>query len=65
MIGNDGGLDVSYDEGQPGNSSTPFLAQFYAIAADMRRPYYVYGGLQDYGRGATQPNAHPSGIHQR
>src|SRR6185295_3635410 len=24
-------------------------AQFYAIAADMRKPYYVYGGLQDNG----------------
>src|SRR5207248_4224839 len=25
------------------------LPIFYAVAADMRRPYYVYGGLQDNG----------------
>src|SRR6185436_8059965 len=24
-------------------------AQFYAISVDMRKPYYVYGGLQDNG----------------
>ncbi len=50
LIGNDGGLDVSYDQGATWEFiNTIPAAQFYAIAADMRKPYYVYGGLQDNG----------------
>ena len=50
VIGNDGGLDVSYDQGATWEFiNTIPAAQFYAIAADMRKPYYVYGGLQDNG----------------
>ena len=50
LIGNDGGLDASYDQGATWEFiNTIPAAQFYAIAADMRKPYYVYGGLQDNG----------------
>src|SRR5438876_5327804 len=50
MIGNDGGLDVSYDQGSTWEYiNTIPAAQCYAIAVDMRKPYYVYGGLQDNG----------------
>src|SRR5882672_5572648 len=50
LIGNDGGLDVSYDQGATWEFiNTIPAAQFYAIAVDMRKPYYVYGGLQDNG----------------
>src|SRR5438876_1939014 len=50
MIGNDGGLDVTYDQGATWEYvNTIPAAQFYAVAADMRKPYYVYGGLQDNG----------------
>jgi len=50
LIGNDGGLDVTYDQGTTWEFiNTIPAAQFYAIAADMRKPYYVYGGLQDNG----------------
>ena len=51
LIGNDGGLDVSYDQGDTWEFvNTGIVAsQFYAIAVDMRRPYFVYGGLQDNG----------------
>ena len=50
MIGNDGGLDVSYDQGETWEElSLAALGQFYAISADMRKPYYVCGGLQDNG----------------
>ena len=50
VLGNDGGLDVSYDQGDTWEFvNTIAVGQFYAISADMRKPYYVYGGLQDNG----------------
>ena len=50
IIGNDGGIDVSYDQGATWEEiSTMPTGQFYAISADMRKPYYVCGGLQDNG----------------
>jgi photosystem II stability/assembly factor-like uncharacterized protein len=50
LIGNDGGLDISYDQGATWEEiSTMAAGQFYAISADMRKPYYVCGGLQDNG----------------
>ena len=50
LIGNDGGLDVSYDQGETWEEiSNMATGQFYAISADMRKPYYVCGGLQDNG----------------
>jgi photosystem II stability/assembly factor-like uncharacterized protein len=50
IVGNDGGLDVSYDQGETWEFiNTIPAAQFYAVSADMRRPYYVCGGLQDNG----------------
>jgi photosystem II stability/assembly factor-like uncharacterized protein len=50
MIGNDGSFDVSYDRGVTFESfRTISSAQFYQISVDMRRPYYVCGGLQDNG----------------
>ncbi len=50
IVGNDGGLDISYDQGASWEfvNNIP-VGQFYAVAADMRKPYYVYGGLQDNG----------------
>ncbi len=50
MIGNDGGLDISYDQGdnwQFVNTMATSLA--YWVSADMRHPYDVYAGLQDNG----------------
>ncbi|MGH9371156.1 MAG: WD40/YVTN/BNR-like repeat-containing protein, partial [Vicinamibacterales bacterium] len=50
ILGNDGGLDMSYDQGETWEYiNTIPLGQFYAISADMRKPYYVCGGLQDNG----------------
>ncbi len=50
VIGNDGGLDVSYDQGDTWEYvNTLPVGQLYAISADMRKPYYVCGGLQDNG----------------
>jgi photosystem II stability/assembly factor-like uncharacterized protein len=50
LLGNDGGLDVSYDQAETWDFiNTMALGQFYAISADMRKPYVVCGGLQDNG----------------
>src|SRR5690349_840340 len=65
MVGNDGGLDVSYDQGASWEYvNTIPAAQFYAIAVDMRKPYYVYGGLQDNGSwgGPSQTRSLQAGI---
>jgi len=48
--GNDGGLNISYDDGEHWiKLNSPSVGQFYAIYADNQKPYNVYGGLQDNG----------------
>ncbi len=50
MIGNDGGLNISWDQGKTWDFvNTMATALAYWVSADMRRPYYVYVGLQDNG----------------
>ena len=50
IIGNDGGLNITYDNGKTYfKANTPAVGQFYSIAVDMDKPYNVYGGLQDNG----------------
>jgi len=50
ITGCDGGINITFDRGENWDVVTQMpLAQFYAITADMRKPYYVYGGLQDNG----------------
>jgi photosystem II stability/assembly factor-like uncharacterized protein len=50
ILGNDGGLDVSYDQADTWEYvNTMAVGQFYAVSADMRKPYFVCGGLQDNG----------------
>ncbi len=57
MLGNDGGLYISYDGGanwrHVNNMAT---GQFYTVAVDMEAPYNIYGGLQDNGvlKGSSQ-----------
>ena len=50
MIGNDGSVDVSYDQGENWESLRRWsVGQPYHASVDMRRPYYVCTGLQDNG----------------
>jgi photosystem II stability/assembly factor-like uncharacterized protein len=48
--GNDGGMNLSWDNGKHWiKANTPAVGQFYAVNVDMEKPYNVYGGLQDNG----------------
>ncbi len=50
IAGNDGGIDISYDGGKTWLPiQTLDAAEVYQVGYDMRRPYYVYCGLQDNG----------------
>jgi photosystem II stability/assembly factor-like uncharacterized protein len=56
--GNDGGLNISYDDGESWTKlNVPSVGQFYAIYADNQTPYKVYGGLQDNGVWVASNNA--------
>ena len=65
--GNDGGVNISYDDGENWiKNNAPSVGQFYAINVDNEKPYNVYGGLQDngvwVGPHTTEEN---KGWHQR
>jgi photosystem II stability/assembly factor-like uncharacterized protein len=50
ILGSDGGIYFSYDRGVSWDFvDTLPLGQVYEISYDMRKPYYVIGGLQDNG----------------
>ncbi len=55
--GNDGGLNISWDDGASwAKCNQPPVGQFYAVAADADEPYNVYGGAQDNGVWAGPSN---------
>ena len=50
ILGCDGGFYATYDRGDNWDHLNVLaLGQFYHVAVDNRRPYRVYGGLQDNG----------------
>ncbi len=50
ISGSDGGIHFSYDKGKTWDYvNTIPLGQFYEVGFDYRKPYWVYGGLQDNG----------------
>ncbi len=64
ILGNDGGLYISYDRGANWTHVNNLsVGQFYTVHVDMATPYNVYGGLQDNGvlKGSSQsiPNRTP------
>ncbi len=61
--GNDGGINISYDDGETWiKNNSPSVGQFYAINVDNQKPYHVYGGLQDNG---VWVGAHNAGENRR
>jgi len=50
LLGNDGGLNISYDGGDSWQKFNNLpLAQCYTVNIDRHTPYHVYTGLQDNG----------------
>ncbi len=48
LLGNDGGLYVTYDKAKTWQEINNFAAgEFYEVSVDNRQPYWIYGGLQD------------------
>lgn len=48
--GNDGGINISYDDGETWiKCNNPAVGQFYTVQIDNAEPYNIYGGLQDNG----------------
>jgi len=48
--GNDGGVNITYDDGENWTKNNqPAVGQYYNIAVDNKKPYNVFGGLQDNG----------------
>ncbi len=48
--GNDGGVNISYDNGKTWiKCNSVQVGQFYTVNFDMAEPYNLYGGLQDNG----------------
>ena len=64
LLGHDGGVLMSADRAVTWRflDNLP-IGQFYEIGADMRDPYWVYGGLQDNGVwGGPSASRDPRGI---
>jgi len=56
--GNDGGLNISYDDGENWTKlNDPAVGQFYSVYADNQKNYNVYGGMQDNGVWVASNNA--------
>ena len=60
ILGNDGGINISYDDGSTWNKcNSPSVGQFYSVHIDRASPYRVYGGLQDNGVWGGDHNYRP------
>lgn len=50
VTGGDGGFYITYDRGKNWDHvNTAAIGQFYHVAISPKRPYWVFGGLQDNG----------------
>ncbi|MCE9562669.1 MAG: PDZ domain-containing protein [Planctomycetes bacterium] len=50
LLGGDGGFYTTYDRGETwDHHNSVALGQFYHVSVDNKKPYNIYGGLQDNG----------------
>ena len=50
ILGNDGGVNMSYDQGESWiRLNRPAVGQFYTVNVDLEDPFNIYGGTQDNG----------------
>src|SRR5262245_44759479 len=63
IVGTDGGFYVTYDRGQNWDHINNLaLGQFYHVSVCTKKPYFIYGGLQDNGCwGIPSMSLHGSG----
>lgn len=63
LIGNDGGVGQSRDRGLTWEhiDNLP-IGQYYAVGYDMRRPYWILGGLQDNNSYEFPTQSHVGGV---
>jgi photosystem II stability/assembly factor-like uncharacterized protein len=59
ILGNDGGLYMSYDSGKNWlhRNNLP-IGQLYHVSVDQRTPYWIYGGTQDNGTWGIPSRSH-------
>jgi photosystem II stability/assembly factor-like uncharacterized protein len=63
-VGSDGGLALTHDDGQNYlRFENLNVTQYYDVAADMRDPYWVCGGLQDAGSSCGPSQTRASAIY--
>ncbi|MGH9348194.1 MAG: WD40/YVTN/BNR-like repeat-containing protein [Vicinamibacterales bacterium] len=63
IVGSDGGLYTTYDRGAHWEAHQMPIGQVVRIGVDMRKPYFVYAGLQDNGTwGGPSATRHRSGV---
>jgi photosystem II stability/assembly factor-like uncharacterized protein len=64
IAGSDGGIHFTYDRGRTWDFvNTIPLGQFYEVGFDFRKPYWVYGGLQDNGSwGSPSATLNTTGV---
>ena len=63
-VGSDGGLNLTHDDGQTFlRFENLNVTQYYDVAADMRDPYWVCGGLQDAGSSCGPSRTRANAIY--
>ena len=63
-IGSDGGLALTHDDGETYlRFENLNVTQYYDVAADMREPYWLCGGLQDAGSSCGPSATRASAIY--